>query len=76
MRELFRGSSVDKRHALMYDISKSGGNVKIQDIELALEELGIDKKATDLSTRELRLLNNFFKIQKRKEKREVRKQLR
>ena len=76
MRELFRGSSVDKRHALMYDISKSGGNVKIQDIELALEELGIDKKATDLSTRELRLLSNFFKIQKRKEKREVRKQLR
>ena len=76
MRELFRGSETDRRHALMYDISKRSSNVKIQDIEVALKELGIDKEATDLSTRELRLLSNFFKIQKRKEEREVRKQLR
>lgn len=76
MRELFRGSQDDKRHALMYDISKRSSNVQLQDIEVALEELGIDKKPTELSMRELRLLKNFFRIQKRKEKRDVRRQLR
>ena len=60
----------------MYDISKRSSNVQLQDIEVALEELGIDKKPTELSMRELRLLKNFFRIQKRKEKRDVRRQLR
>jgi len=72
LRELYTsGNPTDKRHLLMYDISKRGSKVSKEDIETVLDEIGIDKKVTDLSYDELKLLRNFLAIEKLEKKREA-----
>tara|TARA_R110002153_G_scaffold65040_1_gene174168 strand:+ start:5682 stop:9416 length:3735 start_codon:yes stop_codon:yes gene_type:complete len=60
MREIYNsGNTDDRRHRLLYKMTKRGSQVKIEDLEKDLKEMGIDKDVTDLTYRELLLLRRF-----------------
>ena len=73
LRELYKtGNPDDRRYRMMYKLSKRGSDVKMLDMEKALEELGIEKEVADLSYRELITLRSFLRKEKRESARRVR----
>jgi hypothetical protein len=69
MREIYNGGNTDdRRHRLLYKMTKRGTQVKIEDLEEDLEEMGIDKEVTDLTYNELLMLRRFREDEKDAEK--------
>ena len=73
MLDIYRGGNTDdRRHRLLFKLTKRGSGTKLADLEEYLEEMGIEKEVTDLNYRELLSLRSFIEDRKAENKRTVR----
>ena len=73
MLDIYRGGNTDdRRHRLLFKLTKRGSGTKLADLEEYLEEMGIEKEVTDLNYRELLSLRSFIEDRKLDNKRTVR----
>ena len=73
MLDIYRGGNTDdRRHRLLFKLTKRGSGTKLADLEEYLEEMGIEKEVTDLNYRELLSLRSFIEDRKVENKRTVR----